>query len=154
LALLLFSPVIWIAAQHGFDSFRFQLGRTTLEHPQTAGTGEFIRFLIETAIQILPTLFVFMLIGTGAFFARRAQPLSLLLLTSVPMAGCLRLHAVFGRVNPTWTAPLYPVMALVGAWAAVHVRPRAAWLRWPLDLLYILHVPLGLGLLLVGVVAL
>ena len=59
LAVLLFAPVLWIAAHYGFDSFRFQLGRSTLEHPETAGIGEFIRFLIETAIQTLPTLFVF-----------------------------------------------------------------------------------------------
>ncbi len=40
-----------------------------------------------------------------------------------------------------------PVLALVGAYAAVTVRPRN-WLRWPLDILYVLHVPLGLALML------
>jgi hypothetical protein len=51
-------------------------------------------------------------------------------------------------VNPNWIAPIYPVLTLVGAWAAINVRPNAAWLRWPLNVLKLLHVPLGMAIVL------
>src|SRR5690606_29363740 len=72
-ALLAFAPVVWIAAQRDWMSFRYQLGRSTLDEGQFAGAGEFIRFLVEEAIQLLPTLFVFVVLGAVAFFARRAR---------------------------------------------------------------------------------
>ncbi len=153
LAIGLFSPVIWINSQRHWNSFRFQLGRSTLEDPHFAGLGEFARFLVETSIQLLPTLFVFMLLGLGLFFLRRARGLALPVLTSVPMIAYFLVHALFGRVNPNWTAPLYPELALIGAWAAIAIRPRN-WLRWPLDILYVLHVPTGLAvsLTVVGII--
>jgi 4-amino-4-deoxy-L-arabinose transferase-like glycosyltransferase len=147
LALLMFSPVIWIGYRYNWDSFRFQLGRSTLDHPVFSGLGEFGRFLAEEAVQLLPTLAVFVVLGVGLYFGRRARGLALPLLTSVPMATYFLVHAVFGRANPNWTAPLFPELALIGAWAAVTVRPGSRWLRWPLDLLYVLHVPIGVGLL-------
>ena len=144
IAIVMFAPVIWINSQRDWNSFRFQLGRSTLEAHHFAGPYEFTRFLVEESIQLLPTLFVFLVIGIVLFFARRAKPLALPLLTSAPMVGYFLVHAVFGRVNPNWTAPLFPQLALIGAWAVIAVRPSRAWLRWPLDLLKYLHVPLGL----------
>jgi len=147
IALLCFAPVIWVNSQRDWNSFRYQLGRSNfsdhLFHPL-----EFLRFLIEEGVQLLPTLYVFLIIGLVLFFARRAKPLALLVLTATPMAGYFLADAVFGRVNPNWTAPLFPQLALVGAWAVVSVRPKSAWLRWPLNALAALHVPLGLGLML------
>lgn len=147
LALLLFSPVVWINSQRQWNSFRFQLGRSTLEDPHFAGFNEFGRFLVETSIQILPTLFLFALLGIVLFFIRRARPLALPVLTAAPMLGYFLVHALFGRVNPNWTAPLYPELALIGAWVAITIRPRN-WLRWPLDVLYVLHVPAGVAIML------
>jgi hypothetical protein len=57
-------------------------------------------------------------------------------------------HGLFGRVNPNWISPLYPMLTLIGAWAAVNVQPSMAWLRWPLDALKALHVPAGVVLVL------
>ena len=149
IALLCFAPVIWVNSQRDWNSFRYQLGRSNFAdhvyHPL-----EFIRFLIEEGVQLLPTLYVFMIIALVLFFARRAKPLALLVLTAAPMAGYFLADAVFGRVNPNWTAPLFPQLALVGAWAVVSVRPKSAWLRWPLNALAALHVPLGLGLMLLA----
>jgi hypothetical protein len=82
------------------------------------------------------------------FFARRASTLALPLLTSAPMLAYFIAHGLFGRVNPNWVAPIYPVLALVGAWAAISVRPSSAWLRWPLNALRFLHVPLGMAVVL------
>jgi len=147
IALLCFAPVIWVNSQRDWNSFRYQLGRSNfadhLFHPL-----EFLRFLIEEGVQLLPTLYVFLIIALVLFFARRAKSLALLVLTATPMAGYFLADAVFGRVNPNWTAPLFPQLALVGAWAVVSVRPKSAWLRWPLNALAALHVPFGLGLML------
>ncbi len=152
LALALFSPVVWVDSQRNWISFRYQTGRSNfadqIQHPL-----EFVRFLIEESVQLLPTLYIFMIIGVVLFFMRRARPLALPLLTSAPMVAYFLADAWFGRVNPNWTAPLFPQLALIGAWAAITIRPRAAWLRWPLDLLYVLHVPLGLALMLFAYVS-
>lgn len=149
LALLLFSPVVWINSQRDWNSFRYQLGRSNISD-HALQLGEFARFIVETSIQLLPTLFVFTVIGIVAFFARRAKGLALPVLTSVPMAAYFLVDALFGRVNPNWVAPLFPVLAFIGAWAAVTIRPGSRWLRAPLDVLYVLHVPLGLMLMLLA----
>ena len=93
---------------------------------------------------------MFVVIATILFFARRARPLALPVLTSVPMAAYFLADALYGRVNPNWTAPLFPVLALVGAWAVINVRPKSRWLRWPLDVLYVIHIPLGVAIMLVA----
>jgi hypothetical protein len=56
-------------------------------------------------------------------------------------------------VNPNWTAPIFPQLALIGAWAVITVRPPPPWLRWPLDALRMLHVPLGIAVLLAAFAA-
>jgi hypothetical protein len=61
--------------------------------------------------------------------------------------------AVFGRVNPNWTAPLFPQLALIAAWAVMSVRPKWAWLRWLLNVVAALHIPLGLALMLFAYVS-
>jgi 4-amino-4-deoxy-L-arabinose transferase-like glycosyltransferase len=152
IAIFMFAPVVWIDWTRNWASFRFQLGRSTLADG-TFRPDEFARFLIETGIQLLPTLFVFALIGIVVFFARRASGLALPLLTSAPMLAYFLVHGLFGRVNPNWVAPAYPMLALIGAWAVISIRPSAAWLRWPLDTLKVLHVPIGLGIMLTGLAA-
>lgn len=152
IALLMFAPVVWVDSTRNWASFRFQLGRSTLVEAHLR-PDEFLRFLIETGIQLLPTLFVFAIIGIVAFFARRAKGLALPLITSAPMLAYFLVHGLFGRVNPNWVAPIYPMLALIGAWAAVSIRPSAGWLRWPLDALKALHVPVGLGIMLAGLAA-
>jgi len=151
LALGLFAPVIWINSQRNWNSFRFQLGRSNI-HDHALQLGEFVRFLIEESIQLLPPLFIFMVIATVLFFARRARPLALPLLTSAPMLAFFLFDALFGRVNPNWTAPLFPQLAILGTWAAITIRPRNGW-RWPLDVLYVLQVPLGVAIMLFAYIA-
>lgn len=147
LAVAMFLPVVYIDWTRGWQSFRFQLGRSPVAehilHPD-----QLLRFCIEIGIQLLPTLFAFALLGLMLFLARRAKGLALPVLTSAPMLGYFIVHGLFGRVNPNWVSPIYPMLALLGAWAVVQVRPSTAWLRWPLDALRALHVPVGLALLL------
>ena len=111
---------------------------------------ELLRFQIETAIQLLPTLYVFALIGVALFVARRAKPLALPVLIAAPMAAYFIANSLSGRVNPNWIAPLYPMFALIGAWAVVNVRPNTMWLRRPLDALAALHLPLGIAIILLA----
>jgi 4-amino-4-deoxy-L-arabinose transferase-like glycosyltransferase len=146
-ALAMFAPVVWIDSTRNWQSFRFQLGRSPATE-QVFRPDELLRFFVEIGIQLLPTLYVFALIAVALFFARRSKLLTLPLLTSAPMLAFFIVHGLFGRVNPNWISPLYPMLALVGAWAVLNVRPNAAWLRWPLDLLKALHVPVGVALIL------
>jgi 4-amino-4-deoxy-L-arabinose transferase-like glycosyltransferase len=152
IAVAMFAPVVWIDYQRDWVSFRFQLGRSSLSE-QVLRPDETLRFQIETAIQLLPTLYVFAVIGIVLFFARRAKSLALPMLTSAPMLAYFIANSLFGRVNPNWVAPLYPMLALIGAWTVVSIRPDAAWLRWPLDALKALHVPLGLTIILLALAA-
>jgi hypothetical protein len=147
LSLLMFAPVVWIDSTRQWSSFRFQLGRSSLGEHHFAGLGEFARFLLEESIQLLPTLFIFLVIGLALFFARRARGLALPVLTGAPMVGYFLLHALFGRVNPNWTAPVFPQLALIGAWAAISVRPPQTLLRGTLTALRALHVQLGVAVL-------
>lgn len=149
LAMFLFAPVVWINSQRDWNSFRFQLGRSNFTG-HIVQPGEFLRFLIETSVQLLPTLVVFVVIGTILSFTRRGKSLAVPVLTSAPMVAYFLADALFGRVNPNWTAPLFPILALVGGWTAVIVRPSSRWLRWPLDVLYVLHIPLGLAVMLLA----
>jgi 4-amino-4-deoxy-L-arabinose transferase-like glycosyltransferase len=147
LAGAMFAPVAWIDWTRNWQSFRFQLGRSPATE-QVFRPDELLRFVIEIGVQLLPTLFVFALIGLALFIARRATSLALPVLTAVPMLAFFLIHGLFGRVNPNWVAPLYAMLSLAGAWAVVNVRPSAAWLRWPLDALKALHIPVGAALLL------
>jgi len=149
LALALFSPVVWIDWTRNWQSFRFQLGRSPATE-RVLHADELWRFFIEVGIQLLPTLYVFVFIGVILFFVRRARAMALALpvLTSAAMLGFFIVHGLFGRVNPNWISPVYPVLSLIGAWAAVNVRPGTAWLRWPLDALRAMHVPAGVALVL------
>lgn len=149
LAVAMFAPVVWIDWQRDWFSFRFQLGRSSIGE-RVVRPDELLRFQIETAIQLLPTLYVFAVIGVALFIARRARPLALPVLIAAPMAAYFIANSLFGRVNPNWVAPLYPMFALIGAWAAVNVRPKATWLRWLLNTLAALHVPLGIAIILLA----
>jgi hypothetical protein len=143
----MFSPVVWIDWTRNWQSFRYQLGRSPATE-RVLHADELWRFFIEIGIQLLPTLYVFVLLGIVLFFARRATSLALPLWTSAAMLAFFIVHGLFGRVNPNWIAPLYPMLTLIGAWAAVNVRPGTAWLRWPLEALKALHVPAGTALVL------
>lgn len=145
LALAMFAPVVWIDYQRDWSSFRFQGGRGSLDGPLSFRPNYLVDFLAWETALLLPTLAIFTLIGLALFAARRAPALALPIITSAPMLGFFLLNACFGRVNANWTSPMLPMLALVGAWAAIAVRPSPAWLRWPLDALKLLHVPLGLA---------
>lgn len=147
LAVALFSPVIWWNYQHDWSSFRFQFGRSTLLHAEGLRPDETLRFQLEEAILMLPPLFIFTWLSALLFAFRRAgAPASLALpvLTALPMVAYFILHSLFGRVNPNWTIPFMPQLALIGAWGVVGLRPRFIVWRALLAALRWTQIPLGI----------
>lgn len=142
LALLTFSPnLIWNAG-HDWASFAFQgqrLGDFGLSF------GSMLDNLLDlVGGQALATgvfLFVLVIVGAVAFFLRRdiagRANLALPILTALPMLLYFVAYTARFRVEANWLVPVWPMLSLCGAWAAVHVRPRhvvpasaMALLRW------------------------
>ena len=123
LAVLLFAPVIWWNAAHGWASFAKQGGRTGNWAPAQA-----VQHLLElVGGQVgLATPIVFGLFAVGMWLAARRRGPADLLLLSLVVPGVLVFaeHAIGARVQANWLAILYPPLA-VGA-AVVGSRWRKA----------------------------
>jgi 4-amino-4-deoxy-L-arabinose transferase-like glycosyltransferase len=124
LAGLLFAPVVAWNAAHEWASFEKQFGRAAASDWTLAYLPE----LLGGQIGLLGPLMVpFVVAGLWLAARRRRAGMgqgagdagrSLLLLTSVPFALYLLVHALHDRVQANWPAPLYPAMALLAADAA------------------------------------
>jgi 4-amino-4-deoxy-L-arabinose transferase-like glycosyltransferase len=129
LAVLLFSPVIGWNAAHDWASFEKQFGRAAASE----WTLAFLPELIGGQIGLLGPLMVPFVVA-GVWLAGRRGPAatdgagrshtaseagrSLLVLSSIPFALYLLVHALHDRVQANWPAPLYPALALIAADAA------------------------------------
>lgn len=115
LAAVLFAPVLWWNATHGWASFARQGGRTADWAPQNA-----LRFLGELlASQFgLATPLVLVLCAWGVWRLRsrwrEPGPALLLALTFVPLLVFVQ-HALGDRVQANWPAVLYPSAAIASA---------------------------------------
>ena len=116
-SVLLFAPVIWWNAQHGWASFAKQGGRTGNWAPQQA-----VQHLLElVGGQIgLATPIVFVLMAAGLWRAGKAAwrgESAGLLLSALAVPGLLVFaeHAIGARVQANWLAILYPPLAVGGA---------------------------------------
>lgn len=124
LAGLLFAPVVAWNAAHEWASFEKQFGRAAASDWTLAYLPE----LLGGQIGLLGPLMVpFVVAGLWLAARRRRAGMGqgagdtgryLLLLTSVPFALYLLVHALHDRVQANWPAPLYPAMALLAADAA------------------------------------
>ena len=128
LAALLFAPVVWWNAAHGWASFAKQGGRTGDWQPARAA-----RFLAELvagqAGMATPLLFVLFVAGTAAAARRWREPRwGLLAALAVPGAAVFAQHAGGDRVQANWVAILYPAAALAAAAVPVRWWRAAAWL--------------------------
>ena len=128
LAILLFAPVIGWNAEHDWASFEKQFGRAAASEWTLAYLPE----LLGGQIGLLGPLMVPFIVA-GLWLAGRRRPAvaepgdrnrageagrSLLVLSSVPFALYLLVHALHDRVQANWPAPLYPAFALIAADAA------------------------------------
>ncbi|MFM9859015.1 glycosyltransferase family 39 protein [Pseudoxanthobacter sp. M-2] len=128
LAVLLFAPVIAWNAAHDWASFEKQFGRAAASEWTLAYLPE----LLGGQIGLLGPLMVPFVVA-GLWLAGRRRTASggsaeadgageagrsLLVLSSIPFALYLLVHALHDRVQANWPAPLYPAFALIAAAAA------------------------------------
>jgi 4-amino-4-deoxy-L-arabinose transferase-like glycosyltransferase len=153
LALLILVPNLLWNAGHDWASFAFQgqrLGSYGLSF------GSMLDNLLDlVGGQALATgvfLFILIVIGCVVFVLRHdiieRTNLALPILTALPMLLYFVAYTARFRVEANWLVPIWPMLSLVGAWAAVHVRPRHAALAWPMAFLRWAQAPVGALLLL------
>ena len=153
-ALLVFLPNLMWNLERGWAGVAFQ-GKRLDGYGTSMGSmaGNLGELLAGQALGTGVALFVFVLIGAALLALRRtardAAGLALPILTALPMAAFFVAYTWRFRVEANWMAPIWPMLALVGAWAAARVRPARPVLGWPLRVLRGLQVPLGV--VLVGV---
>lgn len=117
MAFALALPVILWNYNHHWASFIKQFGRVS------SGEGATARYLFEFAGSYLglASPLIAMLGMWGLWLTLRAAVVSrgpsyvLLAGTVAPLLAYLLLHAVNGRVQPNWAAPLYPALAICAA---------------------------------------
>jgi 4-amino-4-deoxy-L-arabinose transferase-like glycosyltransferase len=139
LTILLAMPVVIWNANHGWASFSKQFGRVV------EGKALTFRFLLELigAYAGLASPLIAMLAVMGycrvasAVTAQRDQARVLLAAGLLPLLAYILLHALHDRVQPNWTAPLYPSLAICAAiatgetwqWPRTWRLPTGSW-RW------------------------
>jgi dolichyl-phosphate-mannose-protein mannosyltransferase len=129
LAALLAAPVMVWNAQHDWASFAKQLGRAGRGHGWTLTyLAELIGAFAGLASPLIAVLAVAGLVRAVSLARKERSPAYILLLSGlVPLLAYFLVHALHGRVQPNWLAPLYPAFAIC---AAIAVAPDAgAWLR-------------------------
>lgn len=151
LAFAIFLPNLLWNLERDWAGVAFQ-GRRLDGHGTSLGSfaanlGELI------AGQALATgfaLFVFVIVAIALFAARRETRaeagLALPVLTALPLLLFFLAYTAQLRVEANWLAPVWPMLSLTVGWAVVRVRPRAAFLGWPLAGLRRLQIPFGLAL--------
>jgi 4-amino-4-deoxy-L-arabinose transferase-like glycosyltransferase len=127
LALLVFSPVIWWNATHGWASFLFQ-GRRTAGGAGFDFFANLADFVLGQAGYMTPVMLGFAIAGAVLFFRAPGRPgragLALPLLTALPALAYFCYHTLHAEVDANWLIPLWPPMSLVAAYAAVRLMDR------------------------------
>ena len=118
LAILLFSPVLFWIAQHGWASFAKQGGRAGLREGSL--TFRYLGELIGGQAGLAtPLIFLLCVVGTGvvagAWVRRRDSGAGLLVALTVPATLVFLWQATGSRVQGNWPAILYPSACLAAA---------------------------------------
>jgi 4-amino-4-deoxy-L-arabinose transferase-like glycosyltransferase len=130
IAAILFSPVLWWNAEHGWVSFIKQFGRG-LETSADAGISNLAAFLGVQAAFVSPLIFAFIVAGlavaTWRGVLRQEANWLLLALSAAPTLVYFALHALSAEVLAQWPSAAYPtaIVAAVAAFVAP-ARRRAA----------------------------
>lgn len=107
-ALLLFSPVLWWNAHHGWASFRFQLAHGFGSQDGSLLLRE-LRFLIDQAAVITPIVFALIIFATWNGLRRPASDVQFALAGITLTTGVLFvLSSTQHLVQANWPAPMYP----------------------------------------------
>ena len=147
LSLAIFAPVVVWNYQHEWASFALQFGRAEV-------SGLSLQFIFEfLGSQIgLLTPFVCVLAVAGLLLAFRHSEdktnEAVIFLVSLisPLLIYFLLHSLHARVHGNWTAPAYPVLAVLGAEAAARSHSFGPRVQRVLALSRKLAVPVGLAL--------
>lgn len=151
LAVLVFSPVVWWNATHGWRSFTFQ-GARLVTFKQDWGRP-FLEFLLGQALAVGPVLLLCSALGIVWHLSGRGRRagarLALPVLTSLPLLLYFLFHGLHSKVEVNWTQPLLPAMTLVGVGWLLMTASRAMvpWVRAAASI-----VQPVIGLLLVGLI--
>ncbi len=113
LALLIFLPNLLWQAQHHWETFAFQFGRTTGGHLTARFLLEFLGAQLGLAT---PLIFVLMLCGLWHGSRRGDDRLLLACLAWTGIAYFLE-HALHDRVQGNWPCFLYPALSILAAGA-------------------------------------
>lgn len=132
IALLLFAPVLFWNATHGWASFLKQGGRTGAWHPADAGRylGELLGGQVGLATPFIAVLFVCGMVRLirrsmrGRPGEARMAGEALLAFVTVPAMLVFVEHALGDRVQANWPGLLYPACAIAAA--ALEWRWKAA----------------------------
>ena len=136
-ALMVFSPVIFWNADHGWVSFIKQLGRGEVVSFRLSFIGELIPTQIAFAT---PLVFILGAMGLYALMRREGGALASRVLIGA-MFWVVTLyflwHSLHARVEANWFAPVYPALAIAAAvaanltrWERVSRRVADFCLRW------------------------
>lgn len=145
IALAMFAPVIWWNAAHEWISFRFQLSRSSVGGERGIYSPlPFVLYWGALAGIMLPPAFLLLLAALPRWVRGRARELDLPLLTSLPLVLFMAAHSLVNTANPNWLDPVFPILTLAAAWAAMTIRPQAMLGRWVMTALRWLQIPIGL----------
>lgn len=139
IALILFSPVIWWNAEHGWISFIKQFGRA-FETSADAGVANLIAFLGIQAAFVSPVIFVFIVAGlavaTWRGLWRQQANWLLLAFSAAPVLLYFAVHALSAEVLAQWPSAAYPtgIVAAVAAFApTASSRERSPVVRYSFE---------------------
>ncbi len=127
-AALLFAPVIWWNAAHGWASFAKQGGRAGVWQPARAAghLAELIGGQVALATPWVAVLFVAGIVVAVRRARHRDPAWTLIALLTVPALLVFVQHAVGDRVQANWPAIVYPGAALAAAGLGWRWRGAAA----------------------------
>src|ERR1700727_1143458 len=117
-ALMVFSPVIFWNAEHGWVSFIKQLGRGEVTSFRLSFIGELIPTQIAFAT---PLVFILGAMGLYALTRRKAGAMAARVLINATfwtIVAYFTWHSLHARVEANWFAPVYPAFAIAAAVAA------------------------------------
>jgi 4-amino-4-deoxy-L-arabinose transferase-like glycosyltransferase len=157
LALALFAPLVIWNAGHDWATFAKQLGRAP---PHGFAPGYVVEFLASQIGLLNPLVFGALALAIATIPWRtpvapgsRAEARRLLACTIAPGALYFLVHALHGRVQGNWLAPLYPGCAILAAdWAAAARRVGAAGLKGAVATGALWAAPVGLAVAALGFV--
>ncbi len=125
----LFAPVILWNASHDWLSFKFQFGRVS-------EGGWTPRYLLEFLLAQLALASPFVLLLAGAGFTRAsrfnkdAPPIALLACLTWPSLAYFAMHALHDRVQGNWPSYLFPILAILAAYAGSEIWQGAGARRF------------------------